>query len=84
MHKVHLVMQNATDKANLLHHLGSLSPSLPVLPQAGMALPLISLSCPAEQHEQDMLEELDKMHEECQALREDSKVSTHGLLMGVP
>lgn len=27
----------------------------------------------AEQHEQDMLEELDRMHEECQTLREDSK-----------
>ena len=29
----------------------------------------------AEQHEQDMLEELDKMHEECHALREDGKAS---------
>lgn len=40
----------------------------------------------AEQHEQDMLEELDKMHEACHALREDAKASllsvthaSHGL-----
>ena len=28
----------------------------------------------AEQHEQDMLEELDRMHEECATLHEDAKV----------
>lgn len=36
--------------------------------------------CIAEQHEQDMLEELDRMHEECQALREDSKAGVHVFL----
>ena len=29
----------------------------------------------AEQHEQDMLEELDRMHEECAALHDDARVS---------
>ena len=28
----------------------------------------------AEQHEQDMLEELDRMHEECAALHDDAQV----------
>ena len=47
-------------------------------PKQGLVIPILLSPCKflllAEQHEQDMLEELDKMHEECQALREDSQV----------
>ena len=35
----------------------------------------------AEQHELDMLEELDRMHEECAMLHDDSRVIIHMALL---